>query len=1690
MLKCEARIAEIVKIEIITKMRTLDVGDYETFELIGYDSQGNAFTSLEGLKFSWWIEQPNNFAEFVTLRSASIHASEKRLAIEDSRSQSDIIVMRGDSTGLVKVHSKVAEEGYKNVQSQVPILIVEHFMIFPERDIYVLPYTDIDFSLYAVKMSKKGSSFKEISLPNKNYSWGSRNQEIAKITSSGLLSSFKDLGATQVYVEDMRGKENRVENRVTVVDPWRLDLQVKLCQDFTDNSPDSDCFSARLPYFLAKNKAKNAGFISFGEKFYLVLGQTYLFKAVIFDQRDNSIMLGSNSELKWNLPSNVQIIRTRGDELIVKAIEVSQKNADLKLVGVKRGSNNYKPKNIKTSKLVEVSLPLKIYQPQGQSEIVLPFIEGKSGQRYRLRVLGGSKHVSWQSNDPKVAIVNSDGEVIAVGLGTTSIVVSDDSNPTNQHFVTVVVENVSKSVFVEVNKELEISKTDYTYIFSSSTSHRKFSNCTNVGYSFKSSHPQYIDVSTYEQSYNVLVQDLDERAKSNEYFYRRVAQGTNSNIRGEEFDTDFQRILTSQLKEYEQYLEAGLISKELLKEWILFYNNYGICGALELKALKYLETGLELYASMIRSNGNEQGSRGTQSQLFLKGMQTTMPEIATQIQSHTLLLAHGSSLEWQVEGGPTEWGSWKTLSQKFLGGSSLERVYTIDEQQSSSQSIKRFRVLCNQDSELRYDTIELEVSNPACIKLIYPLVMKVGLKMGCGKPQKLKIFRGKESTYLTSDVYENIQKVSSLTRKSGSQTLDLQKNRDYYFQVWAFSQEMTPFYNFSSLDLAWSSDHPATRLIDDSSLVFENEQNKDEVVTASFPHSHSVIKLKSSVEGYEQKQSYNSEFGVLQDEVEVRIIDLVQVSSQHYVLLNKKGVIGNLDLIGGSGDFKLETTDSTIAAVTFLKKQRKIQLVPKRKGQFKITVVDQSPDSASVVEITVKVVDPHSMRLEIDPELVKSGEEVRAIVQLYDQDGDQIPREQASHFGIDLQYSPNSPRNMFKDFQISKLGVDEYAVSAVFSGSGFKQVPLTATSRSETQTGSFSLKASNEYYVFSQLQAFPSEVYTSNSCRFGIKFLFEVPESSSFDISLGISIEDPSIIELTKKGSNFATFRALKKGKTTVTAWIEHGRGLKTNNKLTVPVLIGDITGLTFLNQASRNVHVGAPVRLIAQPLVSGYHMSPSFCQVFHQWESSFGNFVEFTDLEVLKEGVNSSFPSDFGSRMATNLVGKASGEAEIRATIKVTDENGYLLKRLTATTSVNFVDSLDVKFPGYMGGESLQSDHLLIPPGSGYQLNISSNSQNLRFTNPCEDCESLYQVDSNGFVTTGTQKGSGILVINDPSKHGSYRAVNFLITDVFALIVEDSYKANILAKDSMITLNVRFQDESGRLFPSPLQGKSVEVIVSQAGIISTSLEKGGSQLRIQGVGEGRVLVSVHYSDDPSIFDVFKVEVGSLVKPTGPISVHVGTKIKFEAVSSSLKSSNMTWSSLEPQILKMQPEGTAIAQKPGNTIVTLKGGVFFQTKVQVFEADRVEINILDGSELLTNIYDTPDSTHRAIVKVYQGTKEITTLFTSDENIDPSLDLSCAISEQEWFEVKATISEDGVPYCEFRPKKVYPSNAQFPESIIISATVTSRATVFSLSGSTVGNYKWGFQGQGEDSDQVRYYSFDYPLLQKTLIFRFI
>lgn len=81
-MRVESKIARVIKIGILTKLRTIDVGDLSVLEIIGYDKEENSFSSLEGLRFEWSIQQDENIFEFITFKESKIKTSPLRKSLE------------------------------------------------------------------------------------------------------------------------------------------------------------------------------------------------------------------------------------------------------------------------------------------------------------------------------------------------------------------------------------------------------------------------------------------------------------------------------------------------------------------------------------------------------------------------------------------------------------------------------------------------------------------------------------------------------------------------------------------------------------------------------------------------------------------------------------------------------------------------------------------------------------------------------------------------------------------------------------------------------------------------------------------------------------------------------------------------------------------------------------------------------------------------------------------------------------------------------------------------------------------------------------------------------------------------------------------------------------------------------------------------------------------------------------------------------------------------------------------------------------------------------------------------------------------------------------------------------------------------------------------------------------------------
>ena len=70
--------------------------------------------------------------------------------------------------------------------------------------------------------------------------------------------------------------------------------------------------------------------------------------------------------------------------------------------------------------------------------------------------------------------------------------------------------------------------------------------------------------------------------------------------------------------------------------------------------------------------------------------------------------------------------------------------------------------------------------------------------------------------------------------------------------------------------------------------------------------------------------------------------------------------------------------------------------------------------------------------------------------------------------------------------------------------------------------------------------------------------------------------------------------------------------------------------------------------------------------------------------------------------------------------------------------------------------------------------------------------------------------------------------------------------------------------------------------------MVTAELDRYNSKLTLQSQGSGECNVVLYLIENPSIFDVFKVKVATLVQPGSPVHLHLGSEVNFKIVSDSL----------------------------------------------------------------------------------------------------------------------------------------------------------------------------------------------------------
>jgi len=198
----------------------------------------------------------------------------------------------------------------------------------------------------------------------------------------------------------------------------------------------------------------------------------------------------------------------------------------------------------------------------------------------------------------------------------------------------------------------------------------------------------------------------------------------------------------------------------------------------------------------------------------------------------------------------------------------------------------------------------------------------------------------------------------------------------------------------------------------------------------------------------------------------------------------------------------------------------------------------------------------------------------------------------------------------------------------------------------------------------------------------------------------------------------------------------------------------------------------------------------------------------------------------------------------------------------------------------------------------------------------------------------------------------------------------------------------------------------------------------------------GSSICFISLDENPNVFDVFVINVGSIVTPSSPVYVHVGGAVYFTA--SSVHSNNdYKWISEDPQIMDITNNGKASALKEGKTNIMISDTIHHLTRVIVYKATKIFLNEAMSPSKITSIPNNPyyQDEYHFHFRVISDEREVKFFNNvgkaSNEQINNNLKFDCEAKDNDLLQVKGEIiysetEKQQVPICHIVMKQ-YGSN---------------------------------------------------------------
>jgi hypothetical protein len=1645
-LRCEARVAVINRLDVITRLRTIDVGNLETVEVMGFDHLGNSFSSLEGLKFQWKITQTDLLAEFVSYRNSGFQASFKRQKIEDLNSQSDQIVIRGQKTGKIQLSALHTDSKFESVRTEVDLFIIEHIIIRPDGKLTLLKCSGSKVRFFRLIGEKDKRMSEAIIHPENRFKATIEPQNIIEVKDNFELKANQSLGRTLLTITDIKNPENLNSLEIFISEPESFDFAIKHIKGDSWNSwIDSFKYSEKSRFF------ENPHDFSFNDGWTAIEGNVYIIKPSLKSINGSEFNL-EFEDLDWKVDLNsFEIIKNENFFIIVKAKKAG--TADIEVT--------IKPKGCRTSPLaasksLAIHTKIQIIVPRNEkNEAYLPGIFSTgAAQHLTLQAVGGSGSYIWEAEDLTIVTISNGNDLIVGNNGRTIIRCRDALNRFNEEEFVLIIEEISKLNVFEKRKEGEVDTNIVLFFQALGVSGNPFANVTLTNITSTVERQSLLEYSESvigqisEFGYTIDTQTSDLKVRDD--FIRSHILNTRIEFSNFIFDNPWFKELT-----YTNNIGFDEAQKEHLANSIFDYKASSILGAIKFRSQNSGSFAIYIVAASLPVEI-------IQVRVY-DPFSIKYPDDYDQVLfSDIPLISFGNSIKIVIKGGPRAWDKGREPSTAAtLSNSTNIAQVTID---NIANDIE-VNLICKSEELLPADfsasksndfkreiLLFISSSNEASQELLFPVVAKSSFTFICGQPSKVRIFQINDKNYKNYKFLKNHK-----------EKLLVRNEKAYYFVNWNFDKNLLPYYNFTSSNNKYSIESEKPLPYDYFKpldlLLLQNEGSGNIKIDNL---NENVIRSISNhgVSFYELQLNANT--GLIKLHTELKkwnhfANDTIQVLSTKKLAIEPKSIKllftteneGHLKILNGSGNFRVWAEDSSIVITNIQTSSNLIRLHPLLKGKTKIWVEDLGLETPLRTYADVEILGYESLSVSLDKKQIPKGETIQAIVS-----GIKILKEQLSNANIKISTSPSTGITIIKQdstvFNITAEEEGEFNIIAEIDGHVIGRSALLI--------------------VYPPLKIFPDKVITMPECDTFFKLIGGPSDLFSNDYSITISgaehigsliMVNPGVYKLTAdKGSKIGRLVALVKA--------NNSGNIEPHLIAKAETIVEIVFPDALVVQGPHQLLHGASAFLQIYPSNKGRVFSVSFCELSFNIDTvstglkNTDKVVSITQISPPQE--KSSTP--FLLQIKAESVGQERVNIQLLHTSSNPQNNHIIPQQTNYTISVyenveipniTFLDDKNNSCKPIYG-----NGMILMPPGGIIELPshiTASVIQHDRVVTLKDDFK-LLSGQNLGFDSVILQENeskakSGLVVRVENPSH---------------IVFENIQKIAFLHPNSVTSVSLRYMDAFGRLFTHPLSFFPADIIVSDPNIVDASYNSRNGKLTLHSKSNGRALLYIQSPLYPKLTFSITLVVGAMLLPQGNIIVHTGAEVQLKSLQESpeiasllsLNTSIITqekWSSSNPATIFVDPlTGLCKSQRAGNVTVTFKSAINPKVEIQSVEISAITHSPLNPT-FISNIPNNQNFKNKYIFKFYPVFTPSVQKLTRSPLINQNLFYNCTVNSKSLF-AKQIISDDEEFVCEvgfISQKGDIPSNIQLTLSIWSSSSSFKIEDSINISGITAFHY---------------------------------